>query len=527
MGRSPTLAENILQNCVRVYLQHGGNLFTGRIILQYLLLYYGPSTANLISESLFHSSEILTVDEFSSFGICFLGTVARVNSGFRARLKAYLASYRSPLLDAGTIYADSLLESTFGMASVLQRFHGMTERESERFLAALCRTGTPSMLRPFIDTGIDLDCKDYYYNMLGNAAAVGNLDIVCMLIGSGANGALALAPFIRYGKELSDGLFKHLLELLVENSRPTSFQSLAHDALLAVIECCRALLTHPEAPGILIHRKVFSDELINCSCRWNYCDYMCVAIRQRLGSVVKLLLQHGVYANTASTWLIFSVECGAASCAEVLIQHGADVNFLDGAGGSALQLARSNVTVPHPRKAAYCRVFSLKRHVTAEEDAETLAMVERAFHLKAQGTTNLKQYEPNCGFEVQSPNRGDRTMPAPQNTFEKALGFLFTYYRFLLHGHQVEPHYHGIGDLWSLSFYEALLMRFFYVLSCVLLLVLEILAFLQGHRRVRMPSRSILSALALLLLAFIWGSSLQSMFSWKPDTGRSVTKQDC
>ena len=529
MGRSPTLAEDILPNCVRIYSQHGGNLFTGRIDLQYLLLYYGPSTANLISESLFHSSEILTVDEFSSFGICFLGTVARVNSGFRARLKAYLASYRSPLLDAGTIYADSLLESTFGMASVLQRFHGMTEWESKKFLAALCRIGTPSMLRPFVDSGVDLNDHDCHDNILGHAAEMGNLDIVCMLIESGANGALALDHFMDHGKGLSDGLFKHLLELLVENSRPTSFRKLSYDALLAVIKSSRALLIHPEAPEILIRRKVFSDELINRSCgaRQDYiCNYMCVAIRKGLGSVVELLLQHAAYASTLSTWLMFSIESGVASCAEVLIQHGADVNFLDGAGGSAVHRARSNVTAPHPRQAAYCKGYGIERHATAEEDADTLAVVERAFYLKAQGTTILEKYEPKCGFEVELHDHGDKIMPVPQNIFDKALGFLFTYYRPPLQGHRVGPHYHGIGDLWSLSFHEALLMRFFYVLSYVLLLALEILAFIRGHRRVRMPSRSILSAVALLLLAFIWGSSQQSMFPWKPDTGRSVTKQD-
>ncbi len=531
MERSPTLAKDILQTHVRIYLQHGGNLFTGRIFqdfnLRNILLSCGPGTANLVWESLFHSSECLAVDEFSSFGICFLGTVARANSRFRTRLKAYLASYRSPLLPAGTIYADNLLDSTFGMASVLRHFHGMAKWKSRPFLAGLCRTGTPSMLRPFIDTGIDLNDNDCGDNMLGNAAAVGNLDIVSMLLEGGANTALGLYNFIRHGTELSDELYKHLLKLLVENSRPTSFTSIYHDALRVVIRSSRALLAHPEAPEILIRRKVVSDELIKCSCGQQFrCNYMCVAIRKRLGSVVELLLQHGTYANTASTWLIFSVKCGVASCAEALIQHGADVNFLDESGGSALQLARSNVTEPHPRTSAYCGLGLIKCQITAEDDAETLAVVEQAFHLKAQSTTHVKEHEPKCGFEVQLHNHEGKTMPVPQNMFEKALGSLFTYYRPPLHEHRVRPRYHNIDNLWSLSFYEALLMRFFYVLSYVLLLALGILAFIWGDKRVRMPSRSILSAVALLLLAFIWGSPPQSMFPWNPDSGRSVTKQD-
>ena len=532
---SPVLAEDILQKCVRIYLQHGGNLFTGGIdqgfhhyiTLQRLLLYCGPGTANSVPESLFHSSELLTVDEFSSFGICLLGTVAGVNSGFRTRLKTYLASYRSPLLAAGTIHADSLLESTFGMASVLRHFHGMPNWEVEIFLAALCRTGTPSMLRPFIDTGIDLNNSFNYDNILGNAAAMGNLDIVCMLMESGANSALAIHVFISNSTKLSDKLYKHLLELLVENSRPTSFESVRYDALFAVIQSSRALLSHPEAPAILIRRKVFSGELIKIPCqRYDGCNYMCLAIRKRLASVVELLLQHAAYVNTMSTWLMFSVECGAASCTEALIQHGADVSFVDEAGRSALQLARSNVTAPHPRRAAYC-IWSYERgSVTAEEDAETLAVVERAFRLKAQSMNDLTVHEPSCELEPQSLNEKGRAVPVPQKMFEKAFGSLSTYYRRLLLGWQSRCLYYEIGDLWSLSFREALLMRFFYVLSYILILALGILAFIRGDKRVRMPSRTVPSAVALLLLAFIWGTSPQTNLLSKLDIGQPVTKQD-
>ena len=527
-----TTTHDILQNYLRIHFQHGGNLFTRRpwweLILQDLLYSCELGTTNLIAECLFQSSEFWTVDELSSIGICYLGAVAQTDPGFRTRLKAYLASHCSPLLAAGTIYADSLFESTFGIASVLRHFHGMGEWESSTFLAALCRTGIPSMLTPFIDTGIDLNNGDVSNNMLGNAAAMGNLDTVCMLIESGANGALALYIFIDHGEKLSYGLFKHLLELLVENSRPTSFRSVWYDALRQIIESSRALLTHPKAPEILFRRKVFSEELIKRSCKRFECNYMCMAIRKRLSSVVELLLQHEAYASTTSGWLMLSVKCGAASCAEALIQHGADVNFLDGAGKSALQLAGSNVTTPHPRIFTHSvgHYRKIRCKVTAEEDAETLAVIERAFDLKAQSTDNLTVHEPSCELEPHSLNENDEAVPAPQNVFAKAFGSLLTYYRCPLRGRHSRYHNYAIGGLWSLSFYEALLIRFFYVFSYVLLLALEILAFLRGDKRVRMPSRSILSAIALLLLAFIWGTSPQTILPSKLDAGRSFSKQD-
>ena len=528
--RYQILSDDFLQHCIRIYLQHGGNLLTkGFCLLLCLLRYCGKGGLDWISESCLQSTNGLTVDELSLFGICFLGTVAHVDPEFRARLKACLASYRSPLFAAGNIHGDSLYESTFGIVSVLSHFHRL-EGSPEIFLVVLCRTGTPSMLRPFVDTGIDLDGGSCYTNMLGHAAAVGNLDIVSVLVERGANGALALFSFLNGSKDLPDGLYKHLLELLVECSRPTSDFLHFDDALLALIRSSRALLIHPEAPKILLRRKVFCSQFFKYPCMQYFaCSYMCAAISNGLDSVVRLLLQHGAYANTMSTWLMFSVERGAASCTEAMIQHGADVGSLDGTGRSALQLARSYVTAPHPRKFTHDRGrfrSPLMKLVTAEEDEETLAAVKRAFELKAQSTMSLNVCAPSCELEPQSLNQEGEAMPVAQNVFEKALRFLSTYYTPALHGHRMEPHHRRIGDLWSLSFYEALRMRFFYVLSYVLLLAVGIIAYIRGDQRVRMPPRSILSAGALLLLAYIWGSSLQTNLPWKLDNGRSVTKQD-
>ena len=485
---SPTFTEDILKHYIWIYLQHGGNLFTGSLVgflpEDNLLLSFGPGTAGLISESLFHSSEAWTVDELSSSGICFLGAVAQTDPKFRTRLKACLASYRSPLPAASTLCANNLFESTFGTASVLSHFHRLDKWDRRELLCGICRTGTPSMLRPFIDTGIGINHGPKRLNMLGHAAAVGNLDIVCMLIESGANGALALRVFINDSEHLANGLYKQLLELLVEKSSPTSFNflSLSYDSLSAVISSSKALLSHPKAPEILFCRKVLSDGLIKGPCdQHTACNYMCAAIRSRLDSMVELLLQHAAYANTTSSWLMHSVKCGAASCAEVLIRHGANVSFVDESGRSALELAWSNVALHHPRFYGPCGgPARCARGVTAEEDAATLAVVEQALRLKSQSTTTSKEQEPKCIFEVESHDLEDKTTPVPPNIFEKALGILSTYYTPVPRGHRVRPHVRGIGDLWSLSFYEALCMRFFYILSYVLLLAVGIIAVIQG-----------------------------------------------
>ena len=102
------------------------------------------------------------------------------------------------------------------------------------------------------------------------------------------------------------------------------------------------------------------------------------------------------------------------------------------------------------------------------------------------------------------PNKFTSTL---RNDLAKVLGIIFTPTEMKLLHDRLGNLWLGIRETWSLSFYEALLMRSTYVLSYTLLLVLEIIAFVKGHKRIHMPSRFLLSAIALLLLALVWGSS--------------------
>ena len=91
-----------------------------------------------------------------------------------------------------------------------------------------------------------------------------------------------------------------------------------------------------------------------------------------------------------------------------------------------IQLAEMNVLASHPR----CQMWNYPDDdfsVTAEEDAETLAVVERAFNNRCQGTKSLEDHivsidEPS----VQSPLR--RTIPQSvfRKTVSKSLGVFLT-----------------------------------------------------------------------------------------------------
>ena len=479
-----------------------------------------------ISDHLFNSSEAWLVDDLSSFQICLIGTMAQVDAVFCAQLKKELACYRSPASFGPTPLADFLFETSFGTAAIQSHFRKLQSYKVYELLSLLCRTGSSAMMKPFMDVGFDLDGGYLGWNLLGSAAAAGNMDTVCMLLEAGANGSLAIGCFLNLEKHLSDTFFRCFLELLVENARPASFDHI-DDPLVAVLSSSRALDSYPQAPEILLDRKIFTKELLGeaGSERGYWKSYMIRAISRRTPSVVDLLLQNGARAEAqisryfdctgkwfeSCTWLTISVMYGAGSCADVLIQHGADVTAFDGAGRSAIQLARNLAFGSHPRPVDPIYFLPLEYYRTAEEDAETLAVVERAFYDKFHGSKSPDDFTTaNLANDLalQPPSRRNKIVSVLEKILEKTFAILFTPSQTNHLHHRLRDLYHDIRYIWSLSFYEALRMRSFYVLSYALLLAIETVAFIKGYRRIPMPSRYLLSAVALSALALIWSSSL-------------------
>ena len=528
-----------LLNYIRYYLKHGGKVFaTQKSVIEVIFLYRRTARVDWIPEILFNSSEPWLVDDFSSLEICLIGTVARVDSVFRDRLKNEMASYRSPVSLFRAPFIENLFETTFGTASIQSHFSALTEHARYRFLSLLCRSGSSSMLRLFLDMGVDVNGGIEFTDLLGSAAAARNMEVVRMLFEAGANSSLALLSFLSDHNRCSDADFNRLLEMLVEKARPASFTTFG-DPLHAILSSSRALVAHPKAPEILLNRNVFTIDMVfgggDYGLKYRE-SYMYNAIRVKNPFVVDLLIQKGAHADTqisdkfecrgewfgSCTWITFSVMYGAASCAEILIQHGADVTALDGAGRSAVQLAKMNVLKSHPRNLDLYGFGS----IIAEQDAETLAVVERAFNLRFQGTKSLEDHmKLSDGFALQLPQQEDKPVSALRKTMQRALGIIFTPTQIDVLHKRLRGLYLELKQIWSLSFCEALLVRSFYVLSYALLLALEILAFVKGHKRIPTPSRSLLSAVALLSLALVWGSS-QMGFSLGSITARSKSEMD-
>lgn len=530
--------QDFLRNYLHSYMKHGGDLSETQSLIIYGSLHAGRGRIDWIPEFLITSSEPWLVDDFSSLDIFLIGASAQVDAVFRGRLKKELFSYRSPVLANGVASIDDLFETTFGTASIESHFHTLDKRPMYGVSSLVSRTGSTSMMKLFIDMGIDVNGTHVRNNLLGCAAAGGNTDVICMLLEAGAKSSLAVESFLHFSHDLSDASFRLTLEMLVDNAKPASFDP-HNDPLLAVFTSRRARKLCPKAPEMLLNRKIFTDAGFGRGAdranlyRYNY-SYMYQAISNRNPFAVDLLLQNGAQANArvselfdcrwcwfeSYTWMTFAVMRGAASCTDVLIQHGADVAASDGAGRSAAQLAKVNASASHPCPIDHNNWI---RKVSAEE---TLAVVERAFKLKFPGTRSLEDHlKLSDEHNLRPSPQPEYPVPVLRNTFGKALELVLTPAQTESLHDRLRKLYCDMRKIWSLPFYEALLVRSIYVLSYALLLAVETNAFIKGHKRIPMPSRSLLSAVALLLLAIVWGSS-QTGITWGSITGQSKSETD-
>ena len=534
--RSRTNIQNVELDYIHKYLRRGGKIFGKR--LSFIV------DIECIPE-LLKSSEPWVVEDLSCLEFCLIGVTAHVDAGFRDRLKKMLASYRSPISLNRESSAIDLFDSLFSVASIKSQFCALGDQQKYGFLALLCRKGSASVVKFFLDVGLDINGNEnrWYSNPLGSAAAKGKIDVVYMLLEAGAESSFALKQFLEESGHLPNEIFRCILWTLVDNARSATFHR-SKDPLISIMKSSRVLSLHPKAPEYLLNRKIFTGIGLGrgaARCSHTH-SYMYHAIGQGQHSLVDLLVQNGAIADAtiselfdcdgrwfeSCTWITFSVNCGTAACADVLIRHGADVTARDRSRRSAIQLAKMNVVASHPRTISgpWGRWPRKVSRITAEQDAETLAVVERAFNDRFQGTISLEDHIKSINeLSVQAPLIRKKPKSISRKITDKTLGkFLTT--------SQTERVYRRLEDLyfesrkaWSLSLYEALLARFFYILSYALLLGLETRAIINGQRRIRMPSRSLLSAVAFLTLAVIWGSS-QFDFSWGSSAAGSKSESD-
>lgn len=338
------------------------------------VLVEGDLGFDCIEDCLLRQVEPGIIEDLASIDAWYIGVLAHTNGAFRRVMRKHIDSYRSPFYTIGRSASYDSFESVFGIKSIVAQVKSAPTAARVKFLQTISSSGTHTMLKPFLNAGVDVNEGGLWDNYLGSAAANGRLETFHMLLDAGANAALALPGYLRRRDWPSGPTLEHSLATLFENTFLNS-----------------ELLEHWRSQEV--------EETILLG-RW-----MLAIIRHNRPDMLDFILSHGVDLNVEidclfnywsvlnpRTWLILAVECGSVTCVDILVKYGAKVDHLEKSGRTALQQAQSNTACYHPRLFFFFDDIEktiLSNEVKAADDIQILAILKRTLEARHESSAAI------------------------------------------------------------------------------------------------------------------------------------------
>ena len=475
-----------------------------------------------LQQVLFNQRVPWLIEDLCPYEVGMISTLAHTDEEFRKRLKSYLGSFRSASYTGSTTSSEALLKTHFNINSTVTQVRWSLQSRNWDLLHAISSWVTPSMLEPITKLGNDIDKDD----LLRSAADVGNYDVCRLLLDAGATIDFTLCQFMARSA-LNDEDFYRIVDLLLKYETNHIEKSSLSMTLLAVLRSGQLRSVHPEAIGVCLDRHMIDERRLygnnDMSIGDSYVFWaiqndwpaalsffldQCIPANALLGEIfpVQCLAHTGYFypeALSNFTWLTMAVDLGMPASVDILVKHGGDIFLADGCGRTPLGLSRMHAGGSHPRTGSagvhdfVTRPRHLWRGITVEQDAEVLNILESAaakLSLDEDVTSNLSE-DPIC-------------MASTEFVSGKEASRVIRWFRKI-------PHFQGLEwylkNLWyevhrhsKLPFREALLVRLSYVVSYLLLFLVEAVVLVSHLRVLPQLPKSTLCAGLLLLLALAW-----------------------
>ncbi|MCJ1432871.1 hypothetical protein MMC27_002229 [Xylographa pallens] len=479
-------------------------------ILSYLVEFEIGFDSATLSEYLFTRSESWTIDDLMPIDFWIIGILAYTDQKFRARLEAYLECFRSPLApQMGPSGKQSVL-TAFDIDVIVAQFMSASTDLRVHFLSIICTSGTFRMLKPFLDAGIDINEVGRGNSYLGMAARASNLETFQILLDSGAavGPALSYSSYVWVRAPAED--LPYYLQSMLDRITQIDFKDDLHDPILSLLKnwnesnVTASALEHFLCTGLFNHGRLFGGENIPIKesyILWAICVGQDRALSLFLEHAIDLQRQlgdqfgcDGGWLKSGSyTWLTLAVYWGRASCVEIIVKY-ADIHVRDGSGRNALESAREIKADHHTR-----RWDTQRGSVNPKDDDKILAILEKGsasqpiIYSESNIATRNITAKPDAEAGLFARGSWKNFMHSPGQLIVHN-----AWYRYLQH--QFLCFRYTWSRLSKLSYTDALLMRFGYVLSYILLLFVETLAIVTWLRKLPAPPRSVLVAGVVLLL---------------------------
>ena len=479
-----------------------------------------------LPEVLFNQPVPWLLEDLSPDEIGIISTLAHTDEGFRKRLRSYLGSFRSPPHTGSNTSSEVLLETHFNIDSTVTEARCSLQSQNWSFLNTISSWGTPSMLESFVKQGIDFDFK----SLLRSAVYRGNHNVSQLLLDAGATIDSATWTVFIHDTLDDDEDFYRMVDLLLEYETSRTEKSDLSTTLLYALMSEQLRSVYPEALGVFLKRSSIDDRLLYGDHDMSMeLSYMYWAILNDWPAALSFFLDRCVSPNCLigakfperrrnlvegpcpedrgySTWLTMAVELGIPACVDVLVKHGGDVLLADGCSRTPLGLSRMHADGSHPRERSESlhdfgtRPRHLRPAITVEQDAEILNILESAAAKLPLGDDAISNLSRDSMCTV-------LTEPSVHIVSGKEPSRVIRWLRKL-------PHFQGLEwyakKLWyevhrhsRLPFWEALLIRLGYVVSYLLLFLVEAVVLVPHLKALAQLPKSTLWAGFLLLVAVV------------------------
>jgi hypothetical protein len=415
-----------------------------------------------------------------------IGILAFTDDGFCRSLKTHLRGFRSDFGTSQQLWVQYAFENHFGMAAVKSQVIVASKDDRASFLTTIVQKGTFAMLEPFLDLGRQLKEACERINLLGLAASKADIAKIDGLVDAGLDGALALPYFLRESGSISQLEFECVLSKLLAHA-PGVHHTLWQfpDPLFQVLESDRAYTINPELVKTLLEGGYYNLGSIHGSLKIHPCNsQIIVAIENNRSEALALFLEQGIDINAKigdlfacytdhtqqlklCSWLTFAVHHGRPQCAKILLEHGAEIEALDGSGSTAIEIGRRYTSGkyprPHPFRPSEWRYKNIS--LSLDQDLEILIILEEA----------LTKISNRSGLQLNGDSSSDviaRT-EMKRRIFEALSGFRNCFQERCLYRTTL----HIMNFVWHvsrLSYVEHLMMLLGFLAAYTMLLLFEV-----------------------------------------------------
>jgi len=322
----------------------------------------GPAGFACINDYLFRQSDPWELEDLTQIDTWFIGVLVHTDHDFKRRVEKHIESYRSPYGPGRRPSSEDTVNKFLNVRKIVAQLVAAPKVMRISFLETVSASGTSTMLKPFLDEGIDIN-DGRYRRYLHSAVVSGNLDTFQILLAH-ANTNMVLPGLLsgRHARTSTLAYVKYCMASITEMITYVGFRGgdlAPMHAFLPKIEGASQVLKFLNETEISTQSHPNSDAYLDTLYMWfaltngehRPVQFFLGRENLTMNAPIEYKFKDGIGAPGGEgleqyTWLTYAVAQGHPSCVKLLARC-CDVTVPDRAGRTAIGIARDCLSRGH------------------------------------------------------------------------------------------------------------------------------------------------------------------------------------